>query len=490
MTIDLRRLEDDADFRNGYLYFLQLANSYLAAIFWHVFPDSSRRKNLYETVRNFDADLKAEAARRGEQQRGLDPALLKSIAPEPGERRTGFLDCYKSDFVRVLRDGLPEERKRAFERKLRQDHAIPLRMGAFCDGIDHLRKKRHYLKDWGRNRNRADRPADEPVLDFLGLLLLPRLHHHFLGLVERHRRRIRRRGGNSGIDPADLRTIFARARRLRREETERAFGRNRLRSETTRAERRDREHSKQAWMRKYDHYFPRGAWPRYNYHQFRIRYFFMGKGYLGAIESALRAALPAKAPPHPGPPFHFQWEIEAVYETAMAVNAVLSGVFRDFEAADKTLSRRARKHGAGVLSGHLRDIRNAVAHNQPFFDIHVDGQTLPVRQVFAEIFAGFQRDHVREHLAEPPAACIGALCDKLAGLFRKQKFTLVFPVDDAERRARQRPPRVVRRWTGKDRREYIASGRWRIDKRPRVKALIAAWHRDLGEARQEATRRE
>ncbi len=48
-TIDFSTLEKDIEFRAHYMFFLQLANTYIVSIFWHCFNDGTRKsKRLYQ----------------------------------------------------------------------------------------------------------------------------------------------------------------------------------------------------------------------------------------------------------------------------------------------------------------------------------------------------------------------------------------------------------------------------------------------------------
>ncbi len=466
MSIDFSDLEHDPQFRAEYLTYLHLVNRYCASIFWEVFRNGNGQlKKLYEAVVAYDAALK-----QINPKKGMDKQLLQSLVPSNGVIRSGHLDCFKEDFIQFLRDGLPDSQKKRFEYRLRHTHAIPLRFSEFCDHLDGLKNKRHFLKYWEKQKDKLRKVADRAVVHSLGLFLLPKLHQHFQGAITRHRRR--NTVSDASSDPAAVRGVLSHGRRLRREETERLYSDHGSRKALGKNERQGKERSKESWMAKYDSFYPTGVWPRYNYHNFKIRYSFMGKATMGALEQALEQTFPdhRKA-------LHFEWEIEAVYDVMMRVNERLRRAFHLLDVAEKALTTRERK--AVGMKGRLRQIFNGISHNEPFFALKDDQGAIPVEDVLTEVFAGLKADHVVKFHGDPNAL-IGDLYSDLQTMFGKQNFSFAIPTVDGQ--LQNQPPHVVRRWTKSARATYLESAHWTIDRRVRVKALVAGWRRELDQA--------
>lgn len=466
-SLDFRIIEDDADFRAALLYYLQLANSYIASIFWDCFPDGARRKRLYELVHAFAADRKAA-------NRKIDDKLYQSLAPGQKGVLRRHLDVYKEDFVAFLRVGLPVERQNAIRQKLRLKHAIPLGFEQFADAIDLLRRKRHYLKDFERQKHDQSRVADNEMLRLLGLFLLPAHHQHLLHEIEKATRRAGA-AARSAIPAADLRAILSAARRERREETERIFGQGRSRQVLAKHARDDLHEAREALNRRYLQYYPAGAWPRYNLHKFLIRYHFIGDGMIRQIEKALAGDAPRTAAVP-----HFEREIEAVHALGTRINRHIWKTVASLEAADKTLTKGKRKT-SGAMTDRLRSIRNCVAHNQLFFAVHDKNGHVPVEDVFGAVLAGLVRPHVHSDEKSRKAA-VAAFASGIEHLLARENYSLVAPCDAHGRLSG--PPRKIRRWTVANRRTYIGRSGWKIDKRKRVRRLAADWRNALRRALQ------
>lgn len=472
IILDLKPLEADAEFRAALLYYLQQANGYIAAIFWDAFPDSARKKKLYQLVTAYDGQRRQQSVKGKGGKQGIDAGLLNSLVPE-GAGRVHHLDCYKEDFVSLLRDAMPGERKAAIVARLRERHAIPLNYEQFCEAIDLLRRKRHYLKDYERRKNDQARVSDHQMMRLLGLLLLPSQHQHLEHEIASFRRRATSETARL-IDINDIRALLNEARRERREETERIFGKGRSKAILTKSARKDRHQALEALHAKYRHYYPPGCQPRYNLHNFLIRYHFIGKGNIALIETALKRARPMPDEAIP----HFEREIEAVYRLAMTINRRLWRALMALEAADKTLTKSQYRTNAAV-TGRLRAIRNAVAHNLPFFAAEHEGTLLSIEDLFSEIWRGFGHGHVAADLKERRRQ-LGELRGDLECLLKKQDFCYASPITAEGDIAG--PPRIVRRWTADGRQKYIGKSGWQVDKRQRIRALVANWRQALRKA--------
>ena len=481
-NVDFSPLEDDPRFRAACLRFLQLANTYIAQVFFQTFNDGKRCKQLYEWLDSVkgDADWTHE--------RGMSQSLYRNIVPAADGHRSGYLDVYDADFAHMLyrmETELPGAANR-FYRNLNLFHAVPLRPRRFLRLLETLRQKRNCLKDYERRRHKGRRPDDNEVIEAFGLLLLPILHQHFLGAVSSANARARRAGRNAQADIRAIDFRFRQARKRRAEATEQVFG-ARKRGLVEKKRRKDAEEAKQKFMRLYRELYPEGAWPRYNYHRFRIRIAFIG----GTNMRNLRR-LTGKWQRG----WHFSRDIEPLYNTAMAVNNLLDEAFWHMaEADDRKVERlrreeklskkraRARLGADACLNAEMRPLRNHVAHNGLFcFFKPPDGEDfMPAREVFRQVFAAL----LKPHAGGPEVA--GELYSRLRALLEKQDYVWVFrrnpenPAND--------PPIVIRHWTAETRARYGDHDRWRLDRRLRPRRICAHWNRALQEAWQQARQR-
>lgn len=498
LKIDLFPLEKDARFRAACLHFLQLANTYIVQIFFQTFNDGKRRRQLYEWL-NRDSIRNNDQWKKGKK---ISPELYRNIVPSE-KGRSGYLDAYDRDFTTLLRL-MSDERAGCrhaadrFFRNLNHFHAIPLKREEFFRMLDRLRNKRNWLKDFDRRSQRnGNRPDDTEVIRYLGLLLLPKLHQHFTGVVSRALARARRAGTeNPEIDTRAMEHHFRRARKERAEATERIFG-ARKRGKIDRKQRRDMEQAKQAFREHYKALYPKGAGPRYSYQQFRIRLAFIGKVNLGRLKKLLGA---------PEGKLHFSRDIEPLYNTAMAMNNILDEAFWLMARADgeerkrlrdeEGLSKKKAKERMGscaCLQGDVRGLRNHVAHNglfcfyRPDRKENEDGSRnrespfLPVHELFATVFRALMRQH-NPHWREQ----VNELCNRIRTVLEKQDYAWVF--ERSSERENNNPPHVVRRWTVEKREKYLNFDKWRLDRRKYVRTICAQWKNDVEKARKEVLR--
>lgn len=484
LHIDLFELEEDERFRAAYLRFLQLANTYVVQIFFQTFNDGKRRKRLYEWMG------KIEKGTDWKNGRKISTTLYRNIVPTQ-QGRSGYLDAYDADFSILLQlmdasDGLPGDAER-FYRNLDHFHAIPLGRKSFVETLDLLRDKRNWLKDFARRRNNPqNRPDDTKVIRALGLLLLPRLHQHFIGEVRRAVRKARRGAGRVNVDVRAIEFCFRQARRDRAESTRRAFG-TRKRGRLDRKLRRDAEQAKQAFMKRYEELYPEGAWPRYSYHQFRIRLAFIGHVNLNRLLKLLRA---------PEGRAHFSRDVEPLYNAAMAINNILDEFFWRMQRLDKQEEDRLRNGGLSrkdakeeissyaCLQGDVRELRNHVAHNGLFCFFRgttEDAVFLPVVKVFEMVFRALARPHNPRSRAD-----MEELYGRIRTVLKKQDFVWVF--DRRPENEENNPPIAVRRWTERKRSEYLDFDRWRLDRRKYVRGVFSRWLNSLDAARKRGLR--
>jgi len=469
---DLSALEMDAEFRAHFLFFLGLTNTYIVSIFWHCFSDSKRRKILFAALENLQKKQDEQLKRKIIQKHNcLKPDFTKRIFAKSHQ-----IDVFTPDFPNLV-NALPSTRQQALKGRL-TEHAVPLTLEAFLDLVEEMRLKRHYLKGWKPGINR--RFDETKVLRALGLLLPSKQHQHFIGALEHANRRLRLTKKQVIIDPLSVRTIFSKARKDRAEATLAYYGNMRKKSELTRAERKNRENAMTAVQKKYNDFYPDGCWPRYNFHLFKTRYYFFGPDNVNRIMAMLDVDPP-----------HFQRDIEAVFETATHINRIFNLAIFRLNEADKTLTKSERNAGKMAVSGDLRKIRNAIAHNRPFYHVHiqVDAAKTELRgvdEVMQCLFAAFFRPHVIKHLG-PAREQINDLYSKFFGVLNKQDYVWAFPVKpNINEKTDHTPPIVIRYWSKQNRNEYANRNKWRLDKRMAVRKLMGKWTRDIRQARDQA----
>lgn len=484
LHIDLISLEEDERFRAAFLRFLQLANTYIVQIFFQTFNDGKRRKQLYAWLEN---------ARKGpywKNNKEISATLYRNIIPTE-QGRSGYLDAYDADFSILLQlmdssRGLSRASDR-FYRNLNHFHAIPLGRKSFIETLELLRNKRNWLKDFHRKRNNPqNRPDDTKVIRALGLLLLPKLHQHFIGEVRRAIKRARRRGKRLPVDVRAMEYHFRKAHEDRAKSTRRAFG-ARKRGKVIKKLRRDAEQAKQAFMKRYEELYPEGAWPRYNYHQFRIRLAFIGRVNVDRLLRLLRA---------PKGKAHFSRDIEPLYNTAMAINNILDEFFWRMQRLDKQeedrlrnngLSRKAAKNkisSYACLQGDVRKLRNHVAHNGLFCfyrEKSSEAGFLPTMKVFEMVCRALARQHNPNWRAD-----VEEMHGRIRAILKKQDYVWVFR--RGTENEENNPPIVVRRWTEENRAKYVDFDKWRLDRREYVRRVFSRWCNSLDDARRKVLR--
>jgi hypothetical protein len=473
--VNLSELERDPKFRRQYLHYLQLANTYLVQIFRQTFNSAKRKKQLYEWL--------TETQNTGWTQGKINTVFFNNIVPGKGGSR-GYMDAYNADFGVLLErlcahdSTLPGAGVRFFH-NLRFLHAIPRDPVSFVGDIDAMRIKRNGLKEFEK-KGPGNTGDDHAVMYALGLLLLPKLHQHFLGAVNSANARAKRKRASMYADPVAVRTRFSQARKDRIGSTEELFGR-RKKGRIGRKTRRDQEQAKQVFITRYQQLYPDGGWPRYNFHQFRIRHAFIGENNLRRI---------GKLVDLPPGKIHFSRDIEPVYNTAMAINNVLDGVFWQFAEFDKQSIANLQENGTsnkkaitqikqdGCLNADLRSLRNHVAHNGLFcFFSESRYAPLPAEQVFERVFSGF----IRSKSADPSAG-MHEITQQIIALLAKEDVDWVFPREVTVGNPCP-PPMVIRRWGQAEREKYLDFNRYRVDRRQNVRKVFSRWANAVKTAR-------
>ncbi len=475
LHINFDELESDAEFRAHYLFFLQLANTYIVSIFWHCFNDGKRKKVLYQTLEKLKKQKQIEFQKKKIQKSEL---VEKKFAEAIFAKRKDF-DAFCKSFEDLLR-ALPQTRQDAFKNKL-TEHAIPIDFNKFLDLLDEMRLKRHHLKSWKQKANK--RFTESKIIEALGFFLLSKHYQHFIGAIEHAQKRLQKNNPKFTIDLYPITKSFSQARKDRNEASLLYYGKRRKKSELSRSERKNRENSITAVQKKYNDYYPENCWPRYNFHQFKIRHYFFGKKNIATIKKLLNCSTP-----------HFQRDIEAIYETSTHINRILHLAIFYLDDADKTLSKAEKKRRMGAIQGRMREIRNAIAHNTHFYNIKAKKQPrdenseiilLTPEQVFTTVFLAFHKPHVIKHLGSAKQQ-INNIYTKLIGVFNKQKYHWVFPINNSNDEIDHTPPKIIKYWSKENREEYANRNKWQLDKREYVKEIISDWVKQLNMAQKKS----
>jgi len=426
---------------------------------------------LYTALQNLEDKQKIQLQQRKIQKPEMLKKQFKQQILSSSRVKTPHFDAFTHDF-QIMMDALVDTRKTAFKNRL-TEHAIPLTFESFLDLVDELRLKRHYLKSWKVDANK--RFTEARVLQALGLLLPSKQHQHILGAANHAAKRL-----NIKFDERALRMVFSAQRKSRAEATLAYYGNRRKKSQLNPSERRNRENSMTAVQTKYNEFYPDGSWPRYNFHKFKICHYFYGKHNIEMIRRMLDTDQP-----------HFQRDIEAAIETSTHVGRILNlAVFR-LDQADKVLGKKDRRT-RGAVQGRMREIRNAVAHNTPFYAImakeipsNEGGEKVLLRpeDVFEAVFSAFYLPHVINKHGSA-SQNVNDLYSKLTGILKKQDYSWAFPNPQTSKNHMDHtPPHIIRHWSQKNRDEYANRNKWRLDKRHTIRKLCADWANSVRDAR-------
>ncbi|MGF1550665.1 MAG: hypothetical protein ACFBQW_09110 [Sphingomonadaceae bacterium] len=463
-------------FRSDLLYFIRLAGNYAA----HIFIDmreraaSKQRKALAEWLSASPSPV-------------ADAKLREALI-----RKDRWFDALKQDFPRMLEE-MPLPLRDRLSRALQHDHALPLDLRSFIRLLDDLRGYRHWLEHYEERRGRGQPVSDERLLRILGLMLLPFLGNHLIGRMRHHGRKAGMPGMNRRIEQA--KAILDAALADRREASKFIAGlkkrtdhdsiraqlakrRGRTPSEQevhkiakSRAkERRDLENRKAALVERYARYWGEQSWPRYNYQNFLIRFAFIGRGRIAALEEMLAGA-EQETP-------DFIHGIEPLFMLAMDVALIFHAWLAELEAEGVPV--RVRKKAGPVAPA----LRNAIAHGGWFWEVE-NPERPGERLALAEILRALLALPERFGLAQP-AEWRNDLLTRLEGALRPAKWPRVYrltgPDDDPNRLP---PPYVVKRWTAERRERFADRAVWRIERRAALRRIASGWMREIAGVRRE-----
>ena len=501
-------------FRADLLYFIRLAGNYAASVIIEC-REKASDKNKAEFAKWLGMDVgadrkkapiektaKALEDRLWAQFIARNPSLVSAIDKKPLIKKDiwralafkhPWFDVFKTDCPLLLSE-MPITMRERLSRSLQKDHLLPWTSQRLVSAIEQLTKYRHWLEHAEDRIAKGElRPSvsDEQLLEILGLMLLPHLGNHLVGRIRHHARQ----AGMRGMAPATERAkaILALSLASRREASKFMNGLKRrsdhdtIRARITRKfgnepgdaavhriakqdakERRDLEHQKAAMLALHRRYFDEATWPRYNHEKFLIRFSFIGRRRISALEEKLGIAADER------PDFINAIEPAFILATDMAL--VIHVWLTELEQAG--IPVRDKKAVGAVVPA----LRNGIAHGEWLWTI-ADASRAGQNYSFAELLAAL--------LALPALASAGDkrrwrndLITRLEALLRPCGWTHVYSIIQPGDDPNQLPARyVVKRWTQLDRARFADRSRWRLEKRPALRRLAAAWMRDLTAAR-------
>ncbi len=448
--VEFAQLESDPVFRADYLFFLQQANSYLVAIFWDVFNDGKKCKQITHAVRNLEK----------ENDSPIDAGLKKSLFSQAGKQN---MDVFKADFIRLL-EAFPNTRKAAFAHKLRLIHVIPLPFSEFVQLVSRLKEKRHFLEHYDERRAIGDfGPDNEKVLSDLGLLLIPALSGLFLGAVNRA---LSRAGARNNPLIEDVRKIFFQSTEHRKDGARAANSDLRAKANMVPHKRLAAELHEEKWHKLYLKYFPHGQYPRYKHMNFKLRVLFIGEPRIEQICSLLDESYARQQA-------HFRNEIEAVYEITMRINVFIHTYLYQLAVPKKKWPKQ------------IKALRNHVAHNGFFWavpNIEEPREILSVEGVFQALFALSSKCTDGRYI-------YWQFRTQIKDLLSSQKYSLAYPLFFLDQQQNRVPivgteqltpaPKTIRYWSVANRHKYLNPSQYRVDKRLRVNRLFGNWLRAM-----------
>ena len=463
------RLTESSAFRSDLLYFIRLAGNYAA----HIFTDVRERANS-PVRREYAEWLTTQAVIKDKK---LYNALLL---------KKGWFDALAHEFRDML-ETMPQRMQNRFLQALTQDHLIPMDRHNFLKMIDDLRLYRNWLEHYGDGKPQP--VSDIRLLDILGLMLLPFMGNQLLGRIHHHGRRIKLRELTKIRQRAKARLDQALASRReaskfmnglkRRSDLEsvrqritRKYGNvpsdvtvHRIAKEDAK-KRRDLEHRKATMLALHQRYFDAQTWPRYNFENFLLRYAFIGKGRIAALETLL-----TQSPNNVGT-LDFAQDIEPAFMLSVEIGLIFHSWLGEVEEAGVKI-RNKKKVGPIIPA-----LRNEIAHGGWFW--HVEDPTnsgsylslTDLLQATSTLTALPEiRDGADRH---------NQLLTKLIAALRPCSDHLIYarlqPGDDPNRHP---PPYRVKRWTPATRSRFSDKTRWRIERRHALRRIAASWMREI-----------
>jgi hypothetical protein len=461
LTLDaFTQLETSAAFRADMLYFLRMAGNYVETIF-------------------LDARVKWTGNRSQSYKTCLDKLAIadpkkKQFMATMWKQQPPMEFAFKADFTHLL-DNLDITHADNLTRRLQWEHALPWDFRAFTNAITNLRNYRHFFEHYDEfvSENKQ-RPALIEILKLLGLLLLPHLHNHLVGRVIHHERKLGLRKARLG---EAVRKIMRDAESDRREASRNLFG-LKTRQMLPRNERQDRVAYNDRWKARFPLWFAEDSWPRYNEHNFKVRYHFIGLAHLNILSLALQGD-PAK--PKAGyftdpARCDFIREIEPLYYATLDINLILHKFLPEPTKLKKKTTGKTQPDPT------VSALRNQIAHGGLFWRVtnkSANDAVYSLKDIFAVMLNLLVTGNTDvKQRRNDLATAIAAVIKHYAG----------HRVHDGAKAAgepnQNPPPLIIHRWTDQKRAQYADRNRYRIDRRPRLRMILASWKRALDAAKE------
>ncbi|MBW7837953.1 MAG: hypothetical protein H3C28_15105 [Sphingomonadales bacterium] len=450
-SLDLFVLEENPDFRSDFLFFIRLAGTYAQTIFWQAFPRSAmaRRKKMYEIAKKTIS----------EDKKPFREAIL-----EPKKRYTKTTDIFHKGFIQLLRELEKDpDIKKTFSDGLKQEHGIFWNFNELIEALEVLREKRHYLEHYEERRRKKeifDKRKNVFVMEALGILLLPEL----CNMLEMSAEAVK--GKAAREVRKDIHTLFAWCKQERTNSIQRMFSIERKRSSLDKRRRKalapDAQNT-QVWLKSYRALCTSPT--DYKQFQFKRRYDFIGPQNLRILFKELGAPLQHKSrslvyESGVKPTLSFRYDVEPFYLLAVRIGATIHR-FLDFAPKDRK---------GKLVDRSLIDIRNTLAHNGLFWDIHSNGNlTMKPEEVFNKILAFLSKGRRTE------------FCDRIEALLRRENHPIIHSTVDGH-------PKTEKIWRCNE--EWRVSAKKtsdtaiKISHRRAVRKIAAKWMRALQQAGQ------
>jgi hypothetical protein len=455
--LDLSLLETEQDFRSDQLYFIRLVGTYIQSIFWDVLNSDTksgkkRRKKVFEFI---------------EQQHFSKKDNLKQQLLDSKERAKGTVDFFKGGFVEILKklENFPlndqESFSQFFEKKLKEHHAIFLKYQEFIAAIEQLLQKRHYLEHYEERikKNTPKNFSDAKVMEILGMFLLPELLGIFLGRVESCNKKMHSLPATVEAKK-ELIAIFEQAKKEKKLSVKVYYDDIKTREQMQKTKRKFLVSTTQKWLVVYSNYKLQST--DYNKHNFKTRYYFIGEQNRIHIEKKLQK---------PSRPLSFKHDVEYFYFLTAKINLVLH---RFIERLPCNKDGKIILSDA-VLQQKLQDIRNAIAHNQLFWNISDYDEKCVIASV-AQALATLPK-------YKKPREMLNDFFTALERDIEKASFSWVHYRADATTSAPT--DIIIQRWSADNRAAFgkNSKGREKLNKRTSLKSHLARWKRIVQQQR-------
>lgn len=408
---EFAKLEKNQNFRAEFLYFILLVNSFIDAIFWDCFyygtskSYKKRRAQLYDHARNV-LDIKRPA----------EAKLISLIIPEE-KLKIGLhetIDCFSLPFSEKIIGQLPPNLIEAMEKDLRSNHAIFMRviddLGrkeniTIQKALNALRIKRNLLLHYDdKNIKRQSVENDEIVIHALGMFLLPKLMHAFVGRVRHYeKKQLKNKDLSSKLLEMHNEIQMTQKANYQRV-TALENSKDNLKDKSRRKKRIDTSIPWRAYH--LQHKIRDGNKTDYRENNFRIHYHFIGRKNIDLIEKYLNLESAVN--------FHFKRDIEDFYLLSHEVNKWLHVAFMAMKRNeyDKIIGRNDDE------TKIIKAIRNEIAHNGFFWNCKDEnGDLIAVSMVFSYILSA--------HCFFTNRSETQMIIDNLNAIFKGEKYKIL-----------------------------------------------------------------